>query len=57
MAISVRTFLRSIAGLAIVLAGGYAVNVNDTFWIHTNTAKVAKEVLDRLGWRTGAASG
>lgn len=49
--------LRNSTPVAIVLAGGYAVNVNDTVLIHTNTAKVAKEVLDRLGWRTGKASG
>jgi len=41
--------------VAIVLAGGYAVNVQDTVTIQTNTARVAKEVLEREGWQ-GAAS-
>jgi acetoin utilization deacetylase AcuC-like enzyme len=36
--------------VAIVFAGGYAVNLDDTVTIHTNTAKAAKEVLDRIGW-------
>jgi acetoin utilization deacetylase AcuC-like enzyme len=31
--------------VAIVLAGGYAMNVEDTITIHANTAEVAKEVL------------
>jgi acetoin utilization deacetylase AcuC-like enzyme len=31
--------------VAIVLAGGYAVSVEDTITIHANTARVAKEVL------------
>jgi len=31
--------------VAIVLAGGYAVSVEDTITIHANTAHVAKEVL------------
>ena len=35
---------------AIVLAGGYAINVQDTVTIHINTARVAKEVLEREGW-------
>jgi acetoin utilization deacetylase AcuC-like enzyme len=36
--------------VAVVFAGGYAVNLDDTVTIHTNTAKAAKEVLDRIGW-------
>jgi acetoin utilization deacetylase AcuC-like enzyme len=32
--------------VAIVLAGGYAQNVEDTITIHANTAAVAKEVLE-----------
>jgi len=32
--------------LAIVLAGGYAVNVHDTVTIHANTAKAAREVVE-----------
>src|SRR5579862_636886 len=38
--------------VAIVLAGGYAVNVQDTVTIHSNTAHVAKEVLEKTGWET-----
>jgi hypothetical protein len=34
-----------------VLAGGYAMNVQDTVTIHANTAHVAKEVLERTGWQ------
>ena len=34
--------------VAIVLAGGYAQNVEDTITVHANTAKVAKEVLEKL---------
>jgi acetoin utilization deacetylase AcuC-like enzyme len=37
--------------VAIVLAGGYAVNVEDTVTIQTTTAHVAKEVLERAGWQ------
>ena len=42
--------LESHIPVTIVLAGGYAVNVQDTVTIHANTAHVAKEVLDRTGW-------
>ncbi len=39
--------------VAIVLAGGYSVNVADTVAIHVNTAKMAKEVLTEVrgNWR------
>src|SRR5262249_39806082 len=37
--------------VAVMLAGGYAESVEDTITIHANTAKVAKEVLDRIGWK------
>ncbi len=37
--------------VAITLAGGYAVNVEDTVTIHVNTARTAKEVLERVGWK------
>jgi acetoin utilization deacetylase AcuC-like enzyme len=47
----IRTALESRIPVAIVLAGGYAVNVQDTVTIHANTAHVAKEVLERTGWR------
>lgn len=33
--------------VAIVLAGGYAESVEDTITIHANTAKVAKEVVEK----------
>ena len=36
--------------VAIVLAGGYAIQVHDTVTIHMNTAKVAKQVLERSSW-------
>jgi hypothetical protein len=36
--------------LAIVLAGGYAMNVQDTVTMHANTAHVAKEVLEKTGF-------
>lgn len=38
--------------VAVTLAGGYAVDVEDTVTIHVNTAKAAKEVLERVGWKT-----
>jgi acetoin utilization deacetylase AcuC-like enzyme len=44
------TALHSHIPVAIVLAGGYAVNVQDTVTIHANTAFVAKEVLEKTGW-------
>jgi acetoin utilization deacetylase AcuC-like enzyme len=37
--------------VAVALAGGYAVDLNDTVAIHANTARAAKEVLDRVGWK------
>jgi acetoin utilization deacetylase AcuC-like enzyme len=36
--------------VAIVLAGGYAIDLEDTVAIHVNTARVACEVLGRAGW-------
>jgi acetoin utilization deacetylase AcuC-like enzyme len=44
------TALRYRAAAAIVLAGGYAMDVRDTVTIHCNTAKAAKEVLADTGW-------
>jgi acetoin utilization deacetylase AcuC-like enzyme len=44
------TALHSHIPVAIVLAGGYAVNTWDTVTIHRNTAHVAKEVLEKTGW-------
>jgi acetoin utilization deacetylase AcuC-like enzyme len=37
--------------VAIALAGGYAVDVNDTVAIHAATALIASEVLGRVGWK------
>ena len=37
--------------VAIVLAGGYAQHVEDTVVIHANTAEVAKEELEKVGYR------
>lgn len=34
--------------VAIVLAGGYAESVEDTITIHANTARVAKEVVEKI---------
>jgi acetoin utilization deacetylase AcuC-like enzyme len=36
--------------VAIVLAGGYALNVEDTITIHANTAAVARDVLAKVSW-------
>jgi acetoin utilization deacetylase AcuC-like enzyme len=47
----IESALREKAAVAIVLAGGYAVNVEDTVTIHSNTAKMAKESLDWVGWK------
>ena len=43
--------------VAIVLAGGYAQSVEDTVTIHANTAEVAKEALEKLGYRPPAPAG
>jgi acetoin utilization deacetylase AcuC-like enzyme len=51
----IETALREGTAVAIVLAGGYAVKVEDTVTIHTNTAKVAKQALDAVGWKKGTA--
>jgi acetoin utilization deacetylase AcuC-like enzyme len=37
--------------VAIVLAGGYAANVEDTITIHANTAAVARDLLRKHPWR------
>lgn len=49
------TALHSHIPVAIVLAGGYAVNVQDTVTIHANTAYVAKEILEKTGWSAGVS--
>ena len=43
----IRTALSQKIPVAIVLAGGYAQNVEDTITVHANTAQVAKEALER----------
>jgi acetoin utilization deacetylase AcuC-like enzyme len=40
--------------VAVVLAGGYAIDVDETVAIHINTARAAKEVLDPVGWKQPA---
>jgi acetoin utilization deacetylase AcuC-like enzyme len=50
----IETALAAGVPVAIVLAGGYAVNTNDTVRIHANTAKAAREALERVGWKRGA---
>ena len=47
----IETALREGAAVAIVLAGGYAVKLDDTITIHSNTAKAAREALDKIGWK------
>jgi acetoin utilization deacetylase AcuC-like enzyme len=39
--------------VAIALAGGYAVDLEDTITIHANTARAANEVLRCVGWQKG----
>jgi acetoin utilization deacetylase AcuC-like enzyme len=41
--------------VVVTLAGGYAVNVEDTVTIHCNTAKAARDVLADRGWKTAAS--
>ena len=41
----IRSALRAGAGVAVVLAGGYAFEVEDTVTIHANTAHAAQEAL------------
>jgi len=43
----IRTAMTQQIPVAIVLAGGYAQNVEDTVTIHANTAAVVKELLER----------
>jgi acetoin utilization deacetylase AcuC-like enzyme len=44
------TALMSKVPVAITLAGGYAVDLDDTITIHVNTAKATREVLASVGW-------
>ncbi len=43
--------LRMHVPVTVALAGGYAVNIDDTVAIHTNTAKAALDVLERVHWK------
>jgi acetoin utilization deacetylase AcuC-like enzyme len=43
--------------VVIVLAGGYAQSVEDTVTIHANTAEVAKETLEKVGYRKKVTGG
>jgi acetoin utilization deacetylase AcuC-like enzyme len=45
------TALGKHAPVAVTLAGGYAMRVEDTVRIHANTAVAAREVLGEVGWR------
>lgn len=47
----IRSALEAGVPVAIVLAGGYTESVEDTVTIHANTAAVAKEELEKLGYR------
>jgi acetoin utilization deacetylase AcuC-like enzyme len=47
----IETALRHGSAVAVTLGGGYAMHVLNTVTIHINTAKVAKEVLEKVGWR------
>jgi acetoin utilization deacetylase AcuC-like enzyme len=42
--------LRQRVPVAVTLAGGYAMELDDTVTIHCNTARAAKEVLTDVGW-------
>lgn len=50
--IVIASALNNNAPVTIALAGGYALKVEDTVTIHTNTVLAAKEVLEERGWRT-----
>lgn len=43
--------LKNRVPVAVTLAGGYAINVEDTVHIHRNTAAAAKEILTETGWK------
>jgi acetoin utilization deacetylase AcuC-like enzyme len=51
----IRAALEEGVPVAIVLAGGYAQSVEDTVTIHANTAEVAKEELEKVGYRKKGA--
>ncbi len=45
------------AGVAVTLAGGYALKLEDTVRIHVNTVVAAAECLEEVGWRRRAGRG
>jgi acetoin utilization deacetylase AcuC-like enzyme len=47
----IESSLRCRIPIAIVLAGGYSLNLTDTVIIHANTAKAAREAVAETGWR------
>jgi len=51
----IRSALEEGVPVAIVLAGGYAQSVEDTVTIHAATAEVAKEELEKVGYRRKTA--
>ena len=52
----IETALRHGSAVAVTLGGGYARHLLNTVTVHINTAKVAKEVLEKVGWRPSSAS-
>jgi acetoin utilization deacetylase AcuC-like enzyme len=52
----IETALRHGSAVVVTLGGGYAMHLLNTVTIHTNTAKVAKQVLVEVGWRPRSAS-
>lgn len=49
------TALRCGTAVAVTLGGGYARQLLDTITIHMNTAKVGKQVLEKVGWPQSVA--
>jgi len=52
----IETALRHGSAVAVTLGGGYAMHLLNTVTIHINTAKVAEQVLKKVGWRPSRAS-
>jgi len=52
----IETALRHGSAVAVTLGGGYAMHLLNTVTIHINTVKVAREVLEKVGWRPSRAS-
>ncbi len=44
-------------GVAVTLAGGYALKLEDTVRIHVNTVVAAAECLEEVGWRRRSSGG